>query len=157
MQEEEDILLIDSDVFLIDRRYRKDPKYEVNKKFLDFVFEKEKYTTSFNLLEITGILSYNLATSDIEKFYHTFPNFYRINIISPITNSLSADSFMSELTNGIYEIIKKKMNFGDALILKTAIDNDINTYVGWNVKHFQDKAKMIFYTPAEYLELHEKI
>ena len=63
------MLLIDSDVFIIDRRYRKDSKYEVNKHFLDFVHEKEKYTTIFNLLEITGILSYNLSTSDIEKFY----------------------------------------------------------------------------------------
>lgn len=64
---------------------------------------------------------------------------------------------MSELTNDIYEIIKKKLNFGDALILKTAIDNHINTHVGWNIRHFKGKAKMIFYTPAEYLEAHEKI
>ena len=47
MQEGEDILLIDSDVFIIDRRYRKDPKYRINKKFLDFVYEKEKYTFKF--------------------------------------------------------------------------------------------------------------
>jgi len=73
------MLLIDSDVFVIDRRYRKDPKYELNKNFLNFVHEKEKYTTVFNVLEITGILSYNLSTSDIEKFYHAFPNYYKIH------------------------------------------------------------------------------
>lgn len=151
------MLLIDSDVFIIDRRYRKDPKHEVNKGFLDFVHEKEKYTTIFNLLEITGILSYNLSTSDIEEFYYAFANYYKINIISPVTNSLSAESFMSELTNDIFEIIKKKMNFGDALILKTAIDNHINMYVGWNIRHFKAKARMIFYTPVDYLEAHEKI
>lgn len=157
MQEGEDILLIDSDVFVIDRRYRRDPKYEINKQFLDFVLEKEKYTTTFNLLEIIGILSYNLSTLDIEEFFHAFPNYYKINIISPVTNSLSADSFMTRLTNDIYEIIKKKMNFGDALILKTAVDNHINTCVGWNIKHFRGKVEMTFHTPAEYLELHEKI
>jgi len=64
---------------------------------------------------------------------------------------------MSALTNDIYEIIKKKLNFGDALILKTAIDDHINTYVGWNIRHFKGKAKMIFYTPVDYLEAHEKI
>ena len=151
------MLLIDSDVFIIDRRYRKDAKYRTNKNFLDFVHEEEKYTTIFNLLEITGILSYNLSTADIERFYYAFPDYYKINIISPVTNTLSADSFMSELTNDIYEIIKKKLNFGDALILKTAIDNHINTYVGWNIRHFKGKAKMIFYTPADYLEAHEKM
>ena len=156
MQEGEDVLLIDSDVFVIDRRYRKDAKYRTNKNFLDFVHEEEKYTTIFNLLEITGILSYNLSTSDIERFYYAFPNYYKINIISPVTNTLSADSFMSDLTNDIHEIIKKKVNFGDALILKTAIDNRINTYVGWNIRHFKEKAKMIFYTPIDYLEAHEK-
>jgi hypothetical protein len=102
MREGEGMLLIDSDVFIIDRRYRKDPKYEVNKDFLDFVHEKEKYTTIFNLLEITGILSYNLSTSDIEEFYYAFANYYKINIIFPVTNSLSAESFMSELTNDIF-------------------------------------------------------
>ena len=157
MQKGEAVLLIDSDVFVIDCRYRKDLKYETNKKFLDFVLEKEKYTTTFNLMEIVGILSCNLSTSDIEKFYHAFPDYYKINIISPITNNLSADSFLSELTNDIYDIIKKKMmNFGDALILKTAIDNYIDTYIGWNTKHFQGKAEMIFHAPAEYLELHKK-
>ena len=150
------MLLIDSDVFVIDRRYRKDAKYRTNKNFLDFVHEEEKYTTIFNLLEITGILSYNLSTSDIERFYYAFPNYYKINIISPVTNTLSADSFMSDLTNDIHEIIKKKVNFGDSLILKTAIDNRINTYVGWNIRHFKEKAKMIFYTPIDYLEAHEK-
>jgi len=150
------VLLIDSDVFVIDRRYRKDAKYRTNKNFLDFVHEEEKYTTIFNLLEITGILSYNLSTSDIERFYYAFPNYYKINIISPVTNTLSADSFMSDLTNDIHEIIKKKVNFGDSLILKTAIDNRINTYVGWNIRHFKEKAKMIFYTPIDYLEAHEK-
>ena len=44
------MLLIDSDVFIIDRRYRKDAKYRTNKNFLDFVHEEEKYTTIFNLL-----------------------------------------------------------------------------------------------------------
>ena len=151
------MLLIDSDVFIIDRRYRKDAKYRTNKNFLDFVHEEEKYTTIFNLLEITGILSYNLSTSDIERFYYAFPSYYKINIISPVTNILSADSFMSKLTNDIYEIIKKKMNFGDALILKTAIDNHIKTCVGWNIRHFKEKAKMAFYTPADYLEVYEKI
>jgi len=81
---------------------------------------------------------------------------HEINIISPVTNTLSADFFMSKVTNDIYEIIKKKMNFGDALILKTAIDNHIKTYVGWNSRHFKEKAKMAFYTPADYLEVYEK-
>jgi protein involved in polysaccharide export with SLBB domain len=48
MQEGEDMLLIDSDVFIIDRRYRKDAKYRTNKNFLDFVHEEEKYTTVLN-------------------------------------------------------------------------------------------------------------
>ena len=110
------MLLVDSDVFVIDRRYRKDPKYETNRNFLDLVHEKEKYTTVFNVLEIIGILSYNLSTSDIEAFYYAFPNYYKINIICPATNTLSADSFMSKLTNDICEIIKKKISFKQVLI-----------------------------------------
>lgn len=49
------------------------------------------------------------------------------------------------------------MQEGEDILLIDSIDNHINTYVGWNIRHFQGKAKMVFYTPAGYLEVYEKI
>ena len=75
MQEGEDMLLIDSDVFIIDSRYRKDAKYRTNKNFLDFVHEEEKYTTIFNLLEITGILKILLCLSQLLQNKHNLSGY----------------------------------------------------------------------------------
>ena len=43
------------------------------------------------------------------------------------------------------------------MLLIDSIDNHIDTYVGWNIRHFKRKAKMSFYTPANYLEAHDKM
>ena len=53
--------LIDTNVFVIDRRYRRDRNYAVNRRFLDGVKrDRNGFTTTINLLELCGILSFNL-------------------------------------------------------------------------------------------------
>ncbi|MDL1956278.1 MAG: hypothetical protein LWW95_04390 [Candidatus Desulfofervidus auxilii] len=52
------MIFIDSDVFLIDLRYRRDPKFNDNQIFLQNIKNLGNgVTTIFNLLEICGILS----------------------------------------------------------------------------------------------------
>ncbi len=50
---------IDSDIFIIDFRYKKDKKYSQNLRFLHSFPENEisGFTSIFNLLEVCGVLS----------------------------------------------------------------------------------------------------
>lgn len=61
MGPKEDLVLVDTNIFVIDLRYKRDKNYETNRAFLDYMGEKRNgFTTIVNLLELCGILSFNL-------------------------------------------------------------------------------------------------
>ena len=61
MGQKQDLVLVDTNIFLIDLRYKRDINYETNRAFLDCISEKGSgFTTIVNLLELCGILSFNL-------------------------------------------------------------------------------------------------
>ncbi len=63
-------LLIDTNVFVIDLRYRQDTHYRANRKFLDAIGEEGTgFTTIVNLLEICGILSFNLNDRQLRELW----------------------------------------------------------------------------------------
>lgn len=62
MGPKEDLVLVDTNVFVIDLRYKRDAYYKVSPAFLDHMVEKRNgFTTIVNLLELCGILSFDLA------------------------------------------------------------------------------------------------
>ena len=65
--------LIDTNVFVIDRRYRRDRNYAANRRFLDAVKrERSGFTTMINLLELCGILSFNLNDHQLQTVWEGF-------------------------------------------------------------------------------------
>ena len=49
----QDLVLVDTNVFVIDLRYKRDAYYELNRAFLDHMAEqKNSFTTIANLLEL---------------------------------------------------------------------------------------------------------
>ncbi|MFQ6120990.1 MAG: hypothetical protein ACE5KE_14035 [Methanosarcinales archaeon] len=151
------MLLIDSDVFLIDNFYTRDLRFEINKEFLEFVQNKETSTTIFNLLEMCGIMSYNYSQSDLKKFFKNFDYAYNIQILYPKTDDFSANDFLMQLLQESFNLILKKVNFSDSLIFVVAKQYSINTFITWNTKHFKHLNKSIkVFTPTEYLENFKK-
>jgi predicted nucleic acid-binding protein len=148
-----DVIIIDSNIFIIDLRYKNDKNFNVNKKFLEIANSKGwGVTTLINLLEIIGILSFNLNERQIVEFYKYFPQKYNINIIP----SLSLDSHLPELEiRKLIDSMTKKASLGDALIITT-----VHTYIPhashfitWDKGHFEKKLNMKVLTPAEFLKI----
>src|SRR4051794_34539420 len=79
------MLAIDSDVFLIDCRYPNDAKYQINRLFLDEITTRqiERATTLFNVLEICGVLTFNLNPSQLRAFYANFGRQYQVRVLGP--------------------------------------------------------------------------
>jgi predicted nucleic acid-binding protein len=51
--QKQDLVLIDTNIFVIDLRYKRDTNYEINRAFLDHIGEKRNgFTTIVNLLEL---------------------------------------------------------------------------------------------------------
>ena len=77
------VVAIDSNVFIIDLRYRNDIHFDINQRFLKSVYSSGAGVTSLiNLLEIIGILSFNLNERQLSEFYTYFPRRYNVDVMT---------------------------------------------------------------------------
>ncbi|MCL6642781.1 MAG: hypothetical protein K6T71_05610 [Candidatus Bipolaricaulota bacterium] len=83
-------VLIDSDVFLIELRYPRDRRYAKNKAFLERVRSGELvgWTTVYNLLEICGILSFNLSPQSLQALFIGFAQQFNVTVLFPNQRTL---------------------------------------------------------------------
>lgn len=146
------LIVIDTPIFVIDLRYRRDRYFAMNRSFLSRISEEGKgATTIFNLLEVCGILSFNLGERELKELFHYFAEHYKIEV-------LPHGSFESALpvlkTEDVFGIITRKMGFGDALIV-AAIEKSIpqaGQFVSWNARHFRGRLAIPVLTPREFLD-----
>ncbi|MEA1998692.1 MAG: PIN domain-containing protein [Euryarchaeota archaeon] len=142
---------IDTDIFVIDKLFPKDDRYEINKAFLNEA--EEKFTSVFNLFELLGIASFNLNGVELMKLFKGFEEVYGLKILYPSTAFISVNEFVENLFEETFQKIKLKMNFQDALILSVAEEYNCTRFVTWNTKHFIDRTYLSVQTPKEFLDL----
>jgi len=150
------MILIDSDVFVIDLVYKRDVRFTANRSFLNAIRGQPAATTVFNLLEVCGKTSFVYSRRALQELYAQFASRYALRILLPPTNTLPADVFLAGLIRGAFDRICRKMAFLDALILYTAERHpEAKTFVTWNARHFRGKTSLAVLTPREYLEGHQ--
>ncbi len=144
------MIFIDTDVFVIDLRYRRDEKYGDNKLFLEQATSAGATTSCYNILEVCGILSFNLNKEQLYELYYYFPRRYNLKNITPLKPHELIPAFsISSLLN----VMSKKASFGDTLVICAAKDlkERLDCFVSWNAEHFKGKLEVEVLTPAEYL------
>jgi hypothetical protein len=148
------MVLIDSDIFVIDRRYPRGVLYPITRAFLNHVATSSTNfgTTLFNVLEVCGILSFGYNTQQFLTFYAGFAQHYRVQILRPPFKGPLPDEALDELVSTVVAVMLRKMSFGDALMLTVAeADSLVNRLITWNARHFQGKTRLLVETPEEYL------
>lgn len=157
MVKEEEVVFIDSNIFVIDLRYKRDSLYGTNRRFIEYISSRENGITSIiNLLEICGILSFNLNERQLLELYHYLPQKYNIGVVPPLT----MESPLPPLPiQKIFDIIIQRASFGDAQIMAM-----IETYtpyasclVSWDAEHLKGKVSTEVLTPQEFLEERQEI
>ena len=151
MGSKQELILIDTNVFVIDLRYKRDTNFMLNQSFLSFVAHNGScFTTIVNLLELSGILSFNLNKDQLFDLWTYFQDRYKITVL-PEPN-LQSD-FPSIEINRLFGILSKKTSFGDALMISAAEKylSFVSTMVTWDNEHFKDKFVGKVLTPDEYL------
>ncbi len=132
-------VFIDSDVYIIDVRYKRDLKFPINKEFLSLAIDTKisAFSSIFNLLEICGILSFNMNKQGLEQTFTSFSSTYNTNILFPKSSSPTEIRF--DILD-IYKLISTKIAFLDSLILSVFQEAEmIQTFVSWNAVHFRGK------------------
>ena len=151
MGTKQELVLVDTNIFVIDLRYRRDRHFKRNQSFLYSVAQiGNGFTTIVNLLEICGILSFNLNRDQLLDLWTYFHDRYKITVLpEPDLQSV----FPGIEINRLFDILCKKSSFGDALIMAVAKKYlpFVSTMVSWDNEHFKGKFSGKVLTPGEYL------
>ncbi|OHB76871.1 MAG: hypothetical protein A2Z34_02835 [Planctomycetes bacterium RBG_16_59_8] len=145
------MIFVDTNVFVIDLRYRRDPDYPANRRFLDDLAARGNGVTGLiNLLEICGILSFNLSPHRLRELFHNFGQQYRLLIVPGASAQAGPPSFPA---GDLLDKMSAKMASKDAEIalLVERFVPGAQAFVTWNKKHFVGKVPCPVLTPAEYM------
>ena len=141
------MIVVDSNVFVIDLRYPRDPLFGANRRFLDrLAADGSGATTLFNLLELAGILSFNLNREQVQDLVSLFPARYRVAILPP----LDLDSNLPTLPlKSLLGRIAGRCAFGDALVIEAAerCAPPGSRFVTWDAEHFAGRTTLRVVTP----------
>lgn len=157
MGSKQNLVLIDTNIFVIDLRYRRDVFYRNNKAFLACIAQKRTgFTTIVNLLELCGILSFNLNEKQLFELWFYFQDRYQVTVL-PIP-SLET-SFPTIGIDEIFDLLKKKTSLGDALMMAVARKQlpFVSTMITWDGDHFEDKFPGTVLTPEEFMRSAESV
>jgi hypothetical protein len=144
------VICIDSDVFLIDLRYPADPRARATKAFLNWAVETGRgATTIINLLEVTGVLSFNLSGQQLVDFYAHFPRRYNVRVLPSHGEGQRLPALRSA---EILRVMLRKVAFGDAIIatLVNRLQSNVEGFVTWNTSHFVGRVTVPVFTPATF-------
>ena len=145
------LVLIDTNIFVIDLRYTRDINYETNQRFLAYTEKRQiGFTTIINLLELCAILSFNLNERQLTELWFYFQERYKI-VVLPHPDLHS--NFPLITLGDIFDLLKKKTSLGDALMMLVAQKHlpFVTTLVTWDKLHFKDIFHGTVLTPEEFL------
>lgn len=141
-------VLIDTDIFVVDLRYPRDPRYSENRAFLERVRRGAWVgrTTVYNLMEVCGILSFNLSPSSLQELFIGFAAKYNVTVLFPEDGEEVCFDPVR-----ILGMMERKLSFGDALIAELAerYRRQLDLFVTWNAAHFVDKLPLKVVTPSQ--------
>lgn len=151
------MVLVDTDVLLIEFRYQRDARFAANSSFLSKVKEEEPCITVYNLMEFLGQMSFNIPSEKLRDWDRWLEDEYSLLVVWPEGGDLDANGV---LRTEIYDRPFSKMldtangiAFNDALILDLAERTvGIDTVVTWNARHFRNKTALTVMTPEEYVQ-----
>lgn len=151
MGSQQELILIDTNIFVIDLRYKRDTNFRVNQAFLSLVAQRGNgFTTIVNLLELCGILSFNLNQDQLLDLWTYFHGRYKITVLpEPELQSV----FPGIKIKRLFNILCKKTSFGDALMISSSETylSFVSTMITWDNEHFKDTYGGKVLTPAEYM------
>jgi predicted nucleic acid-binding protein len=142
-------VFIDSDIFVRDLRYPNDAQSTPNNRFLKSIKSGhlKGVTSVFNLLEVCGILSFDLSPDQLMKLFENFTQLYNIQILYPATASVEFQYDIPLIIQGIVS----KQALGDAQVsyVIRRFASDLKYLVTWNKPHFEDRLPIPVFTPTE--------
>jgi len=146
------MVLLDTNIFVIDRFFPRDANYAVNKSLIGRLQKMDCGFSIFSLFELCGLASFNLSSVELRRWSYDFRRVYGVKILEPsgLAKSSGAEWF-ANFSQNMFSMFERKMSWGDATLLRAAEDYAVETILTWNKKHFEGRTAIRVLTPAEYL------
>lgn len=145
------MVFLDSNLFIIDRLFRRDVAYPSTHLFLQQLPELSAAIPLMTLLELCGAASFRLATAEAERWLHRFVTVYPITILNPFgAGDASATGWLGSYTDDLSRYIARRMTLGDATLAREADRYGAEAIVTWNVKDFAGRTAVPALTPDQY-------
>ena len=148
----QNLVLVDTNIFVIDLRYKRDVYYKTNRAFLDKIADmRTGFTTVINLLELCGILSFNLNEKQLTELWFYFQEKYRATVL-PVPNLDT--NFPIIGIKEIFNLLQNKTSLGDALMVALAQKHlsFISKMVTWDKDHLENIFPGAVLTPEVFLQ-----
>ena len=146
------MILLDADILLLDIRYPRDTRFPANEQLLSTLQARglERGITLYALLEIIGVLSFNLPSEQIRQLYSALPSRYSLQVIPAVSPAHETPTF---LLSAILGQVAQKMALGDALqaLYIDRFAPHATALLSWNARHFHQKLAVPVLTPDEWL------
>jgi hypothetical protein len=144
------MVLLDTNVFIIDRFFPKDANYPVNKDFIERLPTIEAGFSIFSLFELCGISSFNLSAQELNRWMYQFDQVYDIRILEPSHLHISsAIDWFKQFGVQLFDLFSRKMTWGDAVLLNCAEQYRVESIITWNKRHFINRTAIPILTPGE--------
>lgn len=143
------MIFVDSSVFVLALRYPRDVNAVVNSRFLETLRSRGDGVTSVvNVLEICGILSFNLSRLQLLSLFAHFARRFGVTVVP----AAEPASVVQATATEVLAYMSRRMSFGDALVAH-AVDTwarDAEAFVSWDARHFAGKITPTVLTPADF-------
>lgn len=148
------MILVDTNVFIIDRFFKRDEYYRINRDFVNSLKDYEAYFSIFSLFELCGLASFNLSEEELDNWIYGFDKVYSVQILEPKYKDIDkSGAWFKDFSEGLFEKIKKNMRVGDAILLKEAEEHGADKIITWNKKDFKSRTEIEILNPKNFLEL----
>ena len=149
------MVLLDSNIFIVDRFFPRDSLYPQNKTFVEKLVSIEAAVSSFTLLEICGVASFWLSSEELAAWLFGFTSLYPVHILDVHgLKGENCEAWWSTFVEEAAANIAKKLTFGDAVLLREAENYTAQAIVTWNTKDFSRRTRLRVLTPAGFLRQH---
>jgi predicted nucleic acid-binding protein len=149
------MVLLDSNIFIVDRFFPHDSLYPQNRVFIEKLASIDAAVSSFTLLELCGVASFRLSSNELDDWLFGFDAMYPAHVLDVygLTGN-DCETWWNTFVEGVAANIAKKMTFGDAILLREAERYQAEAIVTWNTKDFSRRTRLTVLTPTGFLRTH---
>jgi len=146
------MIVLDSDLLVIDLRYPADARYGVNRQVLDALQlgSIPLAITCHTLLEVIGVVSFNSTSARTLDLPAKIPAWYAVEVLpDPSTHPLYGGCSIVDLV----QRMARRCSLGDAVGMEQIMlfAPKATCFLSWNARYFQGQLGIPAITPEEWL------